>query len=187
MDIKITQTHPQIGIHTQNAKLELSNNGETDYTISHTEPKISLHTTQAKVFIDQTRCFADEGLKNLKDFMAEIVAKAKSQVFQYVAKKAQEGDSYASIENGGNAIIGAIKQDMYETVDYNIGLVPSQGPEISVQMGEVRSELVRGEVNTSYNNVPIEGSYTPGQVNFNLLQKGSINIEYVGNNVDAKV
>lgn len=187
MDIRITQTYPKIGIQTQNAKLELSNCGKTDFTINHTEPKLELHTTQAKVYIDQSRCFADEGLKGIKDLMDDMVSQAQAQAFQYIAKKAEEGDSYARIENGGKPILDAMKQDLYQTVDYNIGLMPTQGPEITVEPGEVETNLIRGEVNATFNYVPIEGAYTPGKVSFDLLQKGSVEIEYVGKNIDTKL
>jgi hypothetical protein len=121
LDIKITQTYPKIGIQTQNAGLELSNNGKTDFTISHTEPRLEMQTTLPKVQIDQSRCFSDEGLKGIKDFMDSIVAQAQAQASQYISKKAQEGDSYTRIENGGRPILDAIKSDIYVTHEYDVG------------------------------------------------------------------
>ena len=187
MDISITQTYPKIGIQTVNAKLELKNCGKIDYTISHTDPKLEIYSTLPKVIIDQSRCFADEGLKGIKDFRDEVVQLAQNQVMQYISKKAEEGDSYTKTENGGRPILSAIRQDLFQIVDYNVGLMPTQGPEITAEMGEANVNVVEGDIQTAFNNVPIDSNYTPGKVSYYLLQKGGVSIEYVGKNLDAKV
>lgn len=187
MDIRITQKYAKIGIQTTNANLDLKNCGQTDFNMRHTDPKVQIHSTLPKIQIDQSACFADEGLKGIKDFMADVVQKGRQAAFNYIGKEAQEGDSYTQTQYGGRAILNAIKNDMYRTTDYNVAAMPQHRPDIRLQRGEVNINAIKGEINTSYNNIPVEGTYTPGGVNFYLLQKNSIDIEYIGKNVDTKV
>lgn len=187
MDIRITQTYAKLGIDTQNAIYNMRNNGKTDFTMRHTEPQIQIHSTAPQILIDQTQSFADEGLKGNTAFLDESVALGKQNLLQYVGKEAQEGDSFAQIQYGGKPILEAIRQEGYQTKEYDVGIMPEHAPQISLQEGEVDIQLMEGDVQTQYNYVPIDVQYAAGRVSYYLRQKNGVNIEYIGSNVDTKV
>lgn len=187
MDIRITQTQAKIGVETQNASINISNNGKTDFTISHTEPQIQMRSRQPQILIDQTKAREDEGFKGIATFAAENASRGRQAALQYIGKTAREGDSFAKLQNGGKPMIQAIKQDAYESHEYDVGLVPSHNPEFNLKRGEVAVQVIEGDVQTQYNNVPIETRYSPGKVSYYMLQKGGVNVQYIGSNVDTKV
>lgn len=187
MNIRITQTWAQIGINTQNARLEMRNNGKLDFIVKHTEPKVQIDSTLPKVHIDQSKAFADEGLKGIADFMQEAVDLGKKNAMEYTARKAQQGDTYAKIENKGKPILDAIKEELTNFVDYNVVAMPQHAPEIYVEEGETNIQAIEGQVETFFNYTPIESTFIPPEIEIYMKQKGSVSIEYVGNNVDTKI
>ena len=188
MDIKISHTWPKIGIQTQRAQLNLKNNGKTDHVITNTAPQLQINSTDAKVYIDQTQCFADAGLKGIEDFAAEVTQLAKSATMEYIQRETRQGDSFTKTYNkNARPMLDAAREEMTRRFDYNIGLVPSHRPEITIQEGQLDIQLIQGQVDVQYNHVPIEGEYIPAQIRFYMEQVGSLDIEYVGSNVDTKV
>lgn len=188
MDIRISRTWPKIGIETQRAQLNLRNNGKTDHTMSHTNPQILINSTKPVVHIDQTQCFADEGFKNIVDFAAESTQLAQKATMEFIQKKSQEGDSYARTYNkNSRPILDVIRENMVEKAEFNIGLIPSQMPEITVENGNVDMQVIEGQINIQYNHVPIETEFVPPQIRIYMEQAGKIDIEYIGNNMDARI
>jgi hypothetical protein len=187
MDLRITQTWPKIGIETQKGTLSIANNNQIGLSISHTEPQIQMNSTPAKIYIDQTQCFADAGRKNNKDFAEEKSQMSAQNVMDYIGKMSSNGDRLAKIEQGGKRNLEIIHEEQYNTVDYNIGLIPQHRPEINAERGDVNIEVIKGKIDNQYEQIPLKMQCTPTQVNIYLLQKGSIDIEYVGKNIDTKI
>ena len=187
MVISISHTWPKIGIQTQDAQLNLRNNGKTDHIISHTEPQIDITSTKSKVYIDQSQCFADAGLKGISDFANEYVQLGKQATMQYIQKRSQEGDSYANTQYGGRPILDNIANEMNQTLDYNIGLMPEHSPVIEIEPGVLDIQLIEGKVNVEYNKVPVDAEYVPYQVKVYMEQEGSLEIQFVGSNFDSKI
>lgn len=187
MPLSINHTWPLLGIQTQSAKLNLSNNFVSDFKISHTEPQLQIQSTKPKLHIDQTKAFGDEGLKSIQDLMDQFSQDGKQAVLNYIANKVEEGNRIGSIEYGGNPIADMARESGLKQRDFTIGIMPEHPPEIQVEEGEVKFDLIRGKVNTEYNHVPIEMNYIPAEIKYYMIQNGDLNIEYRGNNVDTKV
>jgi hypothetical protein len=187
MDLRITQTWPKIGIETQRGNLSITNNNKIGLTLSHSEPQIQISTTNAQLHIDQTECFADTGIKNNKDFASDRAQFAEQNLLDYIGKMSSNGDRLAKMEQGGKRNLQIIHEEQYDTVDYNFGLMPTHRPSIDVELGEFNMEVIEGVVNNQYSQIPLEMDYTPSKVQFYMLQRGSVNIEYVGKNIDVKL
>lgn len=187
MPLNITHTWPKLGMDIQNAKLNLSNNFVVDFKVSHTDPQLQINSSSSKLHIDQTKAFGDEGLKTIQDLMDQFVQDGKQAALSYIEKKVAESERLSEIEKGGSPIADIARDNTFPQKNFNIGMMPEHPPEIQVEPGKLKFNLIKGEVNIEYNHVPIEANYIPPKIKYYMIQNGDLNIEFTGNNVDTKV
>jgi hypothetical protein len=189
MDLRITQTYAKIGIDRTPSSLEIEmRKARLEFRQKHA--KVNIHTELPRVEIDQYECFASAGLKNDLDRAKEIAQRTYQQVLEFIGKTAEDGKSLASIEKGGNPIVEIAQRDAWPTHEFGLDFIPKAAPKITVT-GELRYDPER---NSEGVNNGIEGDFIPGSLSINFMpaivnvyvaQKNSINIEYVGGNVDT--
>lgn len=169
---------------TQNARLELSQK----------PPIVNIETERPAVLIDQYQCFAEEGLKNNYDLTKDNSEYARATVMEYISKKAQDGDAMAKIGHRANIMLNNIMRDSITVHEFGLGTIPVSRPEIRVQGGTLKLEAEFcnniGELNG------VTGTYIPGRIDFDYIpwsldisvkSYGSIDIKYIGNNVDTHI
>lgn len=193
MLLSINTTPAEIAIETKpghtnvkarDAKLELRQK----------QPKLNIKTEQPKLLIDQYQCFADAGLKNNFDFIKTQAQKGYSKVMQYTAKEARDGDAMARIGHKANIMINIIKRESVTRHEFGLGTMPKSRPKIDVVEGKVdiNPEFINnpGEINGvsgSYTPADIDFNYTPAVVDIRMVSYGSVDIKYLGNNVDGYI
>lgn len=189
MNLSITQTYAKIGVETipasiitktENARLELSSR----------KAKIEVSNDFPKVEISSRECFNTSGLKDRDSFMREAVQLGYQAANSYISKVAGDGDSFAAIENGQSPLESIVLRDAYPEHEFNIDYLPKARPQVSVK-GGVRISTVDA-LGGATNGV--EGNFTPGKVQYQvspgnvkiyMLQYPSLDIKYLGNNVDV--
>jgi len=155
-------------------------------------PIVNIHTELPKVEIDQYECFATSGLKNYLDLAREGAQLGHQQALEYIGKLAADGDTFAAIEQGGSPIAEIAERDAYPERVFGIVAMPSARPQISVRGGvQLQPEYdpigFRNGIKIRF--VPGEfiADYIPGNVNIFMRQYNSVNIKYVGSNIDMYV
>ncbi|HOQ02040.1 MAG TPA: DUF6470 family protein [Acetivibrio clariflavus] len=184
MPLYITQTYAKIGIETSPARLEMRSRwARLELKQNHAQMKMEI--THPQIDIDQYEAFASAGLKNNLDLTRSEVEKAKQKILEYIRETAEDGDTLAAIENGGNPIAEIAARDLYTYRDYNIGTIPKVGPKITCIEGEVKIELEKNPdgslnlVETNYVPSELDFKYTPAQIRIYLLQYASIKFDYI--------
>lgn len=192
MDIRITTTDARIGIETIPARLERKSN-PARMEIKQKQALLEIETVKPRIKIDQYEAFASAGRKNNLDLAVDIAQEGYKQVMEYIAKKASDGDRLAAIHIKRDPIVEFAERDSYVKRDFNIDFIPKARPKITVEEGEVKVELAGGP-NAFFDKVKInfvphtyETKYIPGNVNIYMEQYPSVDIEYIGNNVDQYV
>lgn len=193
MDIRITTTDAKIGIETINARLERKSN-PARMEIRQKQALLEIETEKPKIKIDQYEAFASAGRKNNLDLAVEIAQVGYQRVMEYIAEKAEEGDRLAAIHIKEDPIVEFGEKAVYvQQREFNIDFIPKARPKITVEEGEVKVELAGGS-NAFFDKVKInfvphtyDTKYIPGKVNIYMIQYPSVEIEYVGNNIDQYV
>ncbi|MDK2811582.1 MAG: hypothetical protein PWR27_2291 [Petroclostridium sp.] len=183
--LRISQTFAQIGIQTQNAQLILQSARPT-LSIQQKHAELRIQSELPRVHIDQYQCFAEAGLKNNMDLLREAAQIGKQQAMQYIAKTAADGDRLAAIENGGNPIVDIVERDAYSEKEFNIGVIPKSRPKIEVT-GSLWINAHSGSVQTDYEPGQLDIHATRPEIKIYLRQVPSVQIQYVGENVDIHI
>jgi len=183
--LRIEQTYAKIGIDTTASKLKLNANSAR-ISMHKTFPQIEIQTELPRVLIDQHECFATSGIKNNAEMLDEAAQSAQQQALTYTAKKAQDGDQRADLRNRGNVMADIARRDRYEQHEFNIGLMPKVGPQIEV-VGSQNISCSEGQITNNYEEGILNIDATGPKISMYLREKPSINIQYIGSNIDVKV
>lgn len=189
MSMQITQTFARIGVDTTPGRVNIQTQNPR-LNLHHTDAKVEIRNDFPRVEISNRECFNTAGLKDVSTLRNETVQLAKSAVAQYTAKVAGDGDTFARIENKSNPIPSLAKRDAYPTHDFNVDSIPKARPQISVKGGNFSIDVIAaGGVNNG-----VEGNFIPGRVSYDvsaanvrtyMLQRPSVDIKFVGGNVDT--
>ncbi len=192
MGITINQTYAKIGIDRSPSSLEITTNN-AKLELKQKQPKINMHTELPKIQIDQHEAFASTGLKNALDSTKEAAQLGYQSAIRYIGKVAEDGDTLAGIEDGGNPIVDISVRDANPEHEFGMVTMPTERPEISVVEGSVNIEPERTSEGATNG---VQGEYTPGNIDFKytpsivkiyMAQYASVNIKYVDNKIDTFV
>lgn len=185
MDLRITQQPALIGLNIHKPAIKL--NTTLPYLGVKTTPvSLQIDNPPAKLEIDWTQCRADMGLKNQQIFCRDTAQLSLSQGLEAIGTIAAEGDTLGSIEASTSVeqLIASRLQAESE-VDYNIILMPEHPPEVNVETNGVKVTLEPREINCDLQRGILENNTEWAKVDMYLLQKPSINVEWVGSYYDA--
>jgi hypothetical protein len=189
MAIQITQTFAKIGVETTHGKLDIRTQN-ADLELQHKAATLEMHTDLPRVIISSQECFNEEGHKDLVSFSEEAVQLAKQAVSNYISKVSSDGRAYGEIENGNNPLPSIVIRDAYPQHEFAIDSIPKSKPDIQVT-GGVHNTAVNALQGA---NNGVEGTYTRGSVKIDvtpsdvkvfLRQNPSIDVKYIGKNVDV--
>lgn len=185
MPLKIQSTTARIAIETQKAKMYIDNKAPL-LTHQREDTKLQVRTEKPKVLIDQYECFAAVGFKNPLDLARDEAQRAYQQVLQFIAETAQDGDRLAQIHKGGNPVIDIAVRKSLRQAQIDVGEFPVPQPKFDV-VGSVNVDWIPGNLTFDSELHPVSYEVTPHKVNIYLEQKNSIDIEYVGSNLDRRI
>lgn len=183
--LKISTTSALIGIKTTPAKLDMKQT-KPDINMSIKHPKVEIKSESPKVIIDQYQCFADAGLKNSLDLTREAAQLGKQAVLQGIERRVSQGKQMAAIHKKFNPISEQAKYNAFELFkkEFTFKTVPKSRPKIDLKEGKVDIKVHEGRVNLDVKVSKPIINYSRGNVDIYLRQKKSIDIEYVGQEID---
>ena len=191
MGIEIRTTNAEISINKAPSRLEIQSRYAKLEQQSQ-QPNLNIHTERPTVEIDQYECWASVGLKGPVDLTRDFARRANQQVLEGIARRVSDGNALAAIENGGNVIASIAKNNATTSHEFGIVSLPSVGPKItvrgSIQFDPARSsEGIHNGVEGNYTPSSLNMNFTPEALNISIGQYNSININYLGNNVDKQL
>ncbi|HHV99309.1 MAG TPA: hypothetical protein GXX36_07020 [Clostridiaceae bacterium] len=188
MNLSITQTYAKIGIETTPGRFQMKSQ-PAKIELERRPPAVNIHAELPKVEIDQYECFATSGLKNFLDLAREGAQLGYRQAFEYIGKVAVDGDTFAAIEQGGSPIADIAERDAHPEHEFGIVAMPGARPKISVRGGiqfQPEYDPIGFRWGVKINVVPGKfiADYIPANVNIFMRQYNSVDIRYVGSNMD---
>lgn len=158
----------RLSIQTYNAKLEMQTT-KPQVNMQQQHAQIQIESELPKVLIDQYECFASAGLKNNIDFISEAADRGRQQVLEFIGSTAEDGDSLAAIELGGDPIIDIAVRKASPEHEFGMVTMPSARPKFEVT-GSLKIEFqpkelgIHNGVNFDVRLGSLEVTYTPGKV-----------------------
>ena len=179
---------PKIQIQTTQAKLGLTiqqpnqkiQQQQAEMKIQQPAAELSIRTTEGELYQDASQARRDIGMISSMEMTRNYAEKGKQAALAGVARRAREGDQLMSIEKGGNAIYSIIDAKTGpQNKKMGIKFIPGGDSvkntytpatvDIQIQKNDPKIEV---QINK-----PIH-HYTPGNVNIDLIQNPSIQIDW---------
>ncbi|MDF2533249.1 MAG: hypothetical protein K0Q65_2830 [Clostridia bacterium] len=184
--IRISKTDGLIGINTTSANMSISQ-PKADFEMAIKHPKVEMHTEQIQVRIDQRQCFNESGLKDFTTLARDHANDGKQAVLEGIARRVNEGNMMAAIENNVDAIAEIAFNNSFTSHVFDIETMPKSRPVIDFVGGTVDIRVDEGYVDIKSNpNKPLI-DVEVGDVEIYLRQRPEINIEFIGNEIDKKL
>jgi len=179
MSFVINTVKGQIGIDTTRGSMEMQQ-PRGEQSISQTKAKMNIQSELPRVIIDQYECFAEAGLKNMRDLTAEYAQLGKQAAFEGIARRVDDGNRLATIGNNmPNAIPEIAKKNAWKPErEFGLATIPKSRPKIDVT-GSLNIEWQLGGTDISFTPRQPIINYQPGKVDIYLKQRSSIDIRYV--------
>ena len=177
--MQIQTTKAELGITTQQARQEIKQ-PQADVHIEQLAAELSIHTSEGYFQIDSSQARRDLGMVSSMEMTRNYAEKGKQVALAGVARRAREGEQLMSIEKGGNAIYSIVDaKSGPKNIKLGIKFIPSGDSvkttytpatvDIQVQTNEPKIDV---QINKPFHR------YTPGNVNIDLIQKPSIQIDW---------
>lgn len=137
----------QIGIHYTPYQIGMDIKAP-DIVLEKRDPELRLQVTFPYIVeIDQTVCFREIGLMNFMDAARQEAQKGQDNALQAIELYARKGDRLAHIEHKSVTVAQVAAEVPEQIKEVNIDMAPKSRPDITFQEGEIRGNLVYGDVN----------------------------------------
>lgn len=102
-------------------------------------PLLNVHTTQARLLIDQSSCWANLGIKPVKDYIADFAAESRQKALEGDARRTREGERVMRLDRGEKNVFQHIAQErMQESAK---GRIRSYSPDVKPELTFVPGKL----------------------------------------------
>ncbi|MBE6752233.1 MAG: hypothetical protein E7556_06875 [Ruminococcaceae bacterium] len=179
--IEIKTTPGKYELEVTPAKLEYDNDTIRDMHVQTTPSTLKIDAKNISVKIDSYESRKSIGLMTMGDRISYEANRGK----QHAAEKTREyvdiGKQISNIHEGANIpSIIAQKRINEGTTHLVTAFFPSVGPNISWEPNDLNMEYTPTELDINWQELDRSMTYIAGSVKFNVVQRASVDIEYVG-------
>ena len=177
--IEITSVPIQIEMKTTNAKLEYAR-GTAEMEISRDKGGLQIKSRPIKVNIDTFEA-RNSVTPTLARSLEQSAQKGQQAAYTATATFAQQGNLMMRTKLGEEVITQFSKESLMEGVqDIGMTFLPSVGPEITWDVGEMNIRYEMDKLNFDWKIGGGSFEFTPGDIEFTDTQRPEVIIKYVG-------
>ena len=177
--IEITSVPIQIEMKTTNAKLEYAR-GTAEMEISRDKGGLQIKSRPIKVNIDTFEA-RNSVTPTLARSLEQSAQKGQQAAYTATATFAQQGNLMMRTKLGEEVITQFSKESLMEGVqDIGMTFLPSVGPEITWDVGEMNIRYEMDKLNFDWKIGGGGFEFTPGDIEFTVTQRPEVIIKYVG-------
>ncbi len=177
--IEITSVPIQIEMKTTNAKLEYAR-GTAEMEISRDMGGLQIKSRPIKVNIDTFEA-RNSVTPTLARSLEQSAQKGQQAAYTATATFAQQGNLMMRTKLGEEVITQFSKESLMEGVqDIGMTFLPSVGPEITWDVGEMNIRYEMDKLNFDWKIGGGSFEFTPGDIEFTVTQRPEVIIKYVG-------
>ncbi len=179
--IEITSTPAKYELEVTPAKLEYNNDTVRDMKVQTTPSTLKIDAKNIAAKIDSYESRKSIGLMTMGDRIKYSADKAEEHISSKTREYVQIGQQMSNIHEGAT-IPSIIAQKRMQ--DTNTQLVtayfPSVGPTISWEPNDLNLDYTPAEVDINWQELDRSMTYIAGSVRFEVVQRASVDIEYIG-------
>ncbi len=175
------QTVPiQIEMRTSSAKLEYAR-GTAELEISRAEGGLNIKSRPIRVNIDTFEA-RNTLIPSLSRKIKQDAEAGKQAAYEATATFARQGQLLLKTRPGEELVTKFAEEAMMKDVKTNVGIefLPSEGPEITWDMGEVNIRYEMDKLSFDWKFGDKKFHFTPGDIEFTVTQKPKTIVKYVG-------
>ena len=177
--IEITTVPIQIEMKTTNAKLEYAR-GTAEMEISRDTGGLQIKSRPIRVNIDTFEA-RNSITPTLARSLEQNAQKGKEAAYTATATFAQEGKLMMETKLGEEVITKLAKDAYKDNIrDVAMDFLPSVGPEITWDVGEMNIRYEMDKLNFDWKIGGGSFEFTPGDIEFTVTQRPEVLIKYVG-------
>ena len=177
--IEITSVPIQIEMKTTNAKLEYAR-GTAEMEISRDKGGLQIKSRPIKVNIDTFEA-RNSVTPTLARSLEQSAQKGQQAAYTATATFAQQGNLMMRTKLGEEVITQFSKESLMEGVqDIGMTFLPSVGPEITWDVGEMNIRYEMDKLNFDWKIGGGSFEFTPGDIELTVTQRPEVIIKYIG-------
>lgn len=154
----------QVHIDTKPAKLLLDSEAP-QLSIHRQRGGLDIESEPIKLDLDNRAFFDSLGLKSVKSFADEIVAKGKKAIIEGMSECAQEAE-ILSKPNNHNAISQIAVMETQKSIDLMLVFIPEERPKMNWTGGTLDMEFTPDKLDIDWQIRDIKGTYIPYSVKY---------------------
>ena len=177
--IEITTVPIQIEMKTTNAKLEYAR-GTVEMEISRDKGGLNIKSRPIRVNIDTFEA-RNSITPTLARSLEQGAQKGQQAAYQATATYAQQGKLMMETKLGEEVITKFSRESLMKNVkDVGLTFLPSTGPEITWDVGEMNIRYEMDKLNFDWKFGEGDFKFTPGDIELTVTQRPEVIIKYVG-------
>ena len=161
------------------ARLELATTDAT-FEVSRDKGGLQMQMKPAKIKIDTVEARYSAGLKSAMHLISDVAKKGVQAAYEATATYAREGNLMLDINIMDNPIPEIAMKKFISDVSFNIGFIPSTGPDISWDTGGISMSFAMDKLDFDWNVEKPQIKFIPGSIEFIISEYPSVEIKYVG-------
>ena len=177
--IEITTVPIQIEMKTTNAKLEYAR-GTVEMEISRDKGGLNIKSRPIRVNIDTFEA-RNSITPTLARSLEQGAQKGQQAAYQATATYAQQGKLMMETKLGEEVITKFSRESLMKNVkDVGLTFLPSTGPEITWDVGEMNIRYEMDKLNFDWKFGEGDFKFTPGDIELTVTQRPEVIIKYIG-------
>ena len=177
--IEITMVPIQIEMKTTNAKLEYAR-GTVEMEISRDKGGLNIKSRPIRVNIDTFEA-RNSITPTLARSLEQGAQKGQQAAYQATATYAQQGKLMMETKLGEEVITKFSRESLMKNVkDVGLTFLPSTGPEITWDVGEMNIRYEMDKLNFDWKFGEGDFKFTPGDIELTVTQRPEVIIKYIG-------
>lgn len=176
--IEITTIPIQIEMKTTHAKLEYAR-GTVDMEIKRDKGGLEIKSSPIRVNIDTFEArnsITPTAVRSIE----QSAAKGRQAAYQATATYAQQGKLMMETKWGEEVITKFASEAMNNMRDVGLDFLPSVGPEITWDVGEMNIRYEMDKLNFDWKFGEGDFKFTPGDIELTVTQRPEVIIKYIG-------
>lgn len=154
----------------------------TDASFEMTRSKggLQMQMKTAKLRIDTVEARYTAGIKSAMRSVSDYAKRGIQAGYKATATYAREGNLMLDINIMDNPIPEIAMRKFISDVSFNLGFIPSVGPDISYEEGEISMKFIMDDLKFDWNIERPKINFIPGSIEFIISEYPGVEINYVG-------
>lgn len=157
------------------------NNIDATFELTKQKGGLQMHMRPTKLKIDTVEARYSAGIKSAMRSVEDYAKQGIKAAYNATATYAKEGNLKLNINIVDNPVAQIAMKKFMSDVDFNLGFIPKEGPDISWDIGDVSMSFQMDKLDFDWNIQRPRINFIPGNIEFIIKEYPRVDINYIGN------